>query len=74
MRWVLLKVNFGASEGITNSLPEAFFIYGKVLRSVFPAQRWNNISVFKPLFFTKVGSGENTSDPLSYKNIPFPFD
>ena len=69
MRWVLLKVNFEAFGGIANSLTEAFFFCGKVLRSVNPPPRRNIIRVIRPLFLTAVGS-----DPLSYRNIPFPFD
>ena len=74
MKWVLHRVNFEASGGIANSLTEAFFVCDKVLRSVLPAPWRNIISISRVQFFTAVVSGGNTSDPLSYQNIPFPFD
>jgi len=77
MRWVLLKVILGASEGITNFLTEAFFIcgkVGKVLGSVTLTQRQNIIRVSEPLFKKAVGSGDNKSDPQAHQNIPAPFD
>jgi hypothetical protein len=74
MRWVLFKIDFEASGGITNSLREAFFICGKMLCSFIPAQCLKIIDVFRPLFLPAAGSRGKTSGTLSYQNIPFPFD